>query len=71
MVPDMTCIDTVSTKVPGVTIPGTTNPFVNAQIYNLGQYSLVLQTGDYNIIPTTTNKTRVMRYGFVRRKTIN
>jgi len=66
MVPDMVCIDTIS-----ATKKGMTNPFVNAQIYNLGQYSMVLQTGDYNIIPTSTNKTRVMRYGFVRQKTIN
>lgn len=43
-------------------------PFKTAQIYSIGQYSLVLQTGDYNIIPTTTNKTKVIRYGFVRQK---
>jgi len=46
-------------------------PFLNAQVVNLGDYSMVLQTGDYNVIPTSLNKTRVVRYGFVRQKTIN
>jgi hypothetical protein len=43
-------------------------PFINAQIYSIGLYSMVLQTGDYNVIPTQTNKTKVIRYGFVRQK---
>ncbi|HEY0244494.1 MAG TPA: DUF5004 domain-containing protein [Mucilaginibacter sp.] len=47
---------------------GKSKPFVNAQIYNLGQYSLVLQTGNYDVIPTSTNTTKVIRYGFVRQK---
>ena len=51
------------------TTVGTSTPFKNAQVFNAGQYSLVLQTGDYNIIPTTTNKTKVVRYGFIRQKT--
>ncbi|MDB5111170.1 MAG: hypothetical protein JWR67_2284 [Mucilaginibacter sp.] len=59
-VADMTC-DTSA-------IGGKAKPFAQAQIVNLGDYSLVLQTGDYNVIPTTTNKTRVVRYGFVRQK---
>lgn len=51
------------------TAVGTSTPFKNAQVFNAGQYSLVLQTGDYNVIPTTTNKTKVVRYGFIRQKT--
>jgi len=57
-IPDMTCQDT--------TKAGSSKPFVNAQLINAGQYSLVIQTGDYNIIPTTTNSTKVIRYGFIR-----
>jgi hypothetical protein len=44
-------------------------PFGNAQIVTLGLYSMVLQTGDYDIIPTPTNKTTVVRWGFIRQKT--
>jgi Domain of unknown function (DUF5004) len=51
------------------TAAGTSTPFKNAQFFNAGDYSLVLQTGDYNIIPTTINKTKVIRYGFIRQKT--
>jgi len=58
---DIICKDT--------TAAGTSRPFLVSQIVNLGQYSMVLQTGDYNVIPTTLNKTRVVRYGFVRQKT--
>ncbi len=60
---DMTCKDTTKT--------GSSKPFYGAQILNAGVYSLVLQTGDYNVIPTTTNSTRVVRYGFVHPKTTN
>ena len=56
-------------KFKDTTAVGSTTPFANAQVFNAGQYSLVLQTGDYNIIPTTINKTKVVRYGFVRQKT--
>jgi len=63
LVADMTCKDT--------TAVGTSKPFINAQIVNMGQYSMVLQTGDYNVIPTSTNSTRTVRWGFVRQKTIN
>jgi hypothetical protein len=57
-VPDMKC-DSAGIQ---------TTPFSNAQVYNAGQYSLVLQTGNYNVIPTATNTTKVTRYGFVRQK---
>ena len=63
LIANMTCKDT--------TAAGTSKPFLNAQIVNMGQYSMVLQTGDYNVIPTTTNSTRTVRWGFVRQKTIN
>jgi len=56
-------------KFQDTTAVGSSTPFTNAQVFNAGQYSLVLQTGDYNIIPTTINKTKVVRYGFVRQKT--
>jgi hypothetical protein len=46
-----------------------TMPFKNAQIQNLGQYSLVLQTGDLQTYYTPTTKRIVTRYGFVRVKT--
>ena len=59
----MTCQDT--------TAKHSSMPFDTAQIVTLGQYSMVLQTGNFNVIPTTINKTRVVRYGFVRQKTIN
>ena len=58
---DMVCADT--------TKAGKSQPFANAQVYNVGQYSLVLQTGNYNVIPTTINKTTVVRYGFIRQST--
>lgn len=58
---DMLCADT--TKV------GSSKPFANAQIFNAGQYSLVLQMGNYNVIPTSINKTKVIRYGFIRQST--
>lgn len=56
---DIVCKDT--------TAVGSSKPFANAQIYNIGQYSLVLLTGDiqnYNI----NTKRKVIRYGFVRQK---
>ncbi len=58
---NITCKDTTSV--------GHSTPFGTAQIVNAGQYSLVLQTGNYNVVPTTTNTTKVTRYGFIRQKT--
>ncbi|MDB4924983.1 hypothetical protein [Mucilaginibacter sp.] len=56
---DMVCKDT--------TAAGSSKPFASAKIENVGDYSLVLLTGD---IPnhTSTTKRRVVRYGFVRQK---
>ena len=41
------------------------SPFVNAQIMNLGGYSLVLQTGDINAYYTSTTKRVIKRWGFI------
>lgn len=40
-------------------------PFKNTKIVNLGQYSLVLQTGDINTYYSPTTKRRIVQYGFV------
>jgi len=60
---DMICNDT--TKSSG----GTSKPFANAKIVTLGNYSLVLETGDVEPNYSATKKRRVMRYGFIRQKT--
>jgi hypothetical protein len=41
-------------------------PFANARIVNLGQYSMVLETGDISSYYLATDKRHVKRYGFVR-----
>jgi hypothetical protein len=43
-------------------------PFANAQIVNLGQYSLVLKTGDLGIFHPPNTVLTVFTYGFVRVK---
>lgn len=58
---NMICQDT--TKV------GSSKPFINAQINNLGQYSLVLETGDISPYYTTTQVRVITRYGFIRQRT--
>lgn len=62
IVSDMVSKDT--TKASG----GTSKPFENTKIVNLGNYSLVLETGDIEPNYSATKKRRVMRYGFVRQK---
>ncbi|MFC0515611.1 DUF5004 domain-containing protein [Mucilaginibacter angelicae] len=62
LVSDMVCKD--STKASG----GTSKPFENTKIVNLGNYSLVLETGDVEPNYSATKKRRVMRYGFIRQK---
>jgi hypothetical protein len=54
----------ISVDSSGVTI----KPFKNAQIVNLGQYSLILQTGDLQTYYPSTMKRIITRYGFVRVK---
>lgn len=47
---------------------GTEKPFENTQIFTLGNYSLVLQTGDVEPNYSATKKRRILRYGFIRQK---
>jgi hypothetical protein len=56
---DIVCKDT--------TAAGSSKPFLNAQVFNLGQFSLTLRTGDIQNY-TQSTKRKVMRYGFVRQK---
>jgi len=61
---DMVCIDTfkVGTK--------RSMPFFNAQINSIGQYGMVLTTGDIQNYSATQRRT-VMRYGFVKQKAVS
>lgn len=58
---DIVCQDTFTLGT------GSSKPFENAQIFSLGQYSMVLITGDIQNYSPTKRRT-VMRYGFVRQK---
>ncbi|PJJ79877.1 lipocalin family protein [Mucilaginibacter auburnensis] len=60
---DIVCQDTVKLG------PGKSTPFSNAQILTVGQYSMVLITGDIQNYSNTQKRT-VMRYGFVKQKVI-
>lgn len=53
----------VQDTLKGATV--TTKAFQNAQIINLGQYSLVLQTGDTSPYYTSKTPRKITRYGFV------
>ena len=44
----------------------TSKPFAYARIINLGQYSMVLETGDLSSFYLATDKRHIKRYGFVR-----
>lgn len=57
---NMTCKDTVTGGR-----DTTDMPFNNAQIVNLGSYSLVLQTGDVNQYYSSTTTRVIKRYGFI------
>jgi len=48
---------------------GTSKPFLYAQIINLGNYSLVLQTGDIQPNYSLTKPRKIIEYGFIRQKT--
>lgn len=50
----------------GVINPNTAMPFATAKIVNLGQYSMILQTGDINTYYTPTTKRIIVQYGFIR-----
>lgn len=58
---DIVCQDTFKRGT------GSSKPFESAQIYTLGQYSMVLVTGDIQNYSATKRRT-VTRYGFVRQK---
>jgi hypothetical protein len=60
----MVCQDSVSG---GTT--STTTPFSNTQIYTLGIYSMVLQTGDVEPNYSATKVRHVTRYGFIKKQT--
>lgn len=56
---NMTCTDSVKNQV---------QPFSNARIMNLGQYSLVLRTGEYNTYYPAGDTVVYTEYSFVRVK---
>ena len=58
---DMVCKDTSAA--------GTSKPFINAQINNLGVYSMILYTGDIAPNYSLTQPRTIVIYGFVRVKT--
>jgi hypothetical protein len=51
------------------TAAGSSKPFINAQIINLGQFSLVLETGDIQPNYSLTKPRRIVQYGFIRQTT--
>lgn len=51
---------------PNITTAGTKQPFINCQIVNLGEYSMVIQTGDIQTYYNPTDKRTIRTYGFVR-----
>ncbi|MFD0793550.1 hypothetical protein ACFQZX_07960 [Mucilaginibacter litoreus] len=57
--------------VPDATASGTSQPFINARINNLGDFSLVLETGDIQTYYTATDYRDIRRYGFVRVRTVS
>lgn len=59
---NVVCKDTVSGSVVNTT------PFSYASIQNLGQFSLVLWTGDIQPNYSLTAKRKIYQYGFVRQK---
>ncbi len=59
---DMAAKDTTSA--------GSSKPFSNSRIINLGLYSMVLETGPVSNFSTTVPR-KIRRYGFVRQKTTN
>ena len=60
---DITCKDTSAA--------GTAKPFINAQIQTLGQYSMVLNTGDIAPNYSLTQPRKIVVYGFVRQTSVN
>ena len=58
---NIVCKDTSSST-------GTSMPFSYSKIVNLGQFSLVLQTGDIQPNYSLTKPRRIVQYGFIRQK---
>jgi hypothetical protein len=52
------------------TAAGSSMPFNYAQIYNLGQFSLVLNTGDIQPNYSLTAKRKIIQYGFINQKSL-
>jgi hypothetical protein len=52
------------------TANGSSMPFIDAHILNLGQYSMVLETGDIQPNYSLTAKRRIVTYGFVSQKAL-
>ena len=53
---------------PEVTSAGTKQPFINSHMTSLGEFSLVMETGDIQTYYNATDKRTIRRYGFVRIK---
>ncbi|MES2268232.1 MAG: hypothetical protein V4520_15835 [Bacteroidota bacterium] len=53
---------------PTVTSAGTKQPFINSRINNLGDFSMVLETGDLQTYYTSTDRRTIRRWGFIRIK---
>ena len=62
---DITCQDTITHTQPNV---HTSQPFIQAKIINLGQYSMILQTGNLDVYYPPNEKRVYTVYGFVRVK---
>ncbi|RCH54224.1 hypothetical protein DJ568_13065 [Mucilaginibacter hurinus] len=60
LISDIVCKDTSDT--------GSSKPFENSKIVNLGQYSMVLQTGDLQSNYFPNQRRRITQYGFIRQK---
>lgn len=52
------------------TLAGTATPFANAHINNLGEFSMVLETGDTQAYYTSTQPRTIYRWGFIRQKEV-
>jgi hypothetical protein len=55
--------------VQDTTATGKSQPFLDVQLINLGQFSLAFNTGDIGAYYTSTQVRTIKRYGFIRQKT--
>ncbi|RYU90817.1 hypothetical protein EWM62_09250 [Mucilaginibacter terrigena] len=55
---------------PEITSAHTKQPFINSRIANLGEFSMVLETGDLQTYYTATDNRTIRRYGFTRIKPV-